>query len=113
MAVQTMSIATQERPPSALQVAKPPSNAVIGSLAADEQVLLTKLLTEPTDYMDHPEFAKRGIERKLFGGEAKLAKRMSTRFVELPDAVTDSVIAGERVPALAVEQEQHLFKRFN
>lgn len=113
MAVQTISIATQERPPSALRVAKPPRDAVIGSLTADEQVLLTKLLTEPADYMDHPDFAKRGIERRLFGGDAKAAKRMSTRFVELPDPVTDSVVAGERVPALTVEQEQHLFKRFN
>lgn len=106
-------VAKAVRIPRPLPSARPPTVATIQSLAPEDQVLLTKLLTEPTDYMDHPDFTKRATERKLFGGEARLASRRGYRFAEYPDAITDSVRLGERVPALSYEQEQHLFMRFN
>ena len=113
MAVQTVATAKANGRSSTLPRAGPPSNAFIRSLAPEDQVLLTRLLTEPADYMDHPDFEKRAIARELFGGEPKLVNRMAARFVELPDPVSDSVCTGERVPALSVEQERHLFMRFN
>ena len=93
--------------------AKPPSNSMINALPVEDQVLLTKLLTEPADYVAHPDLTKRATERTLFGGPAKLLNRRATRFVESPDPITDAVVAGERVPTLSYAQEAHLFTRFN
>ncbi|RME36585.1 MAG: sigma-70 family RNA polymerase sigma factor [Planctomycetota bacterium] len=90
-----------------------PDASLIQRLAPEDQVLLTKLLTEPMDFVDHPDFADPHIEEELFGGPARLVHRAATRFVEHEDAITDAVQAGERVPALNYEQEAHLFKRFN
>ncbi len=104
----------RETPVAAVPSAtKPPSGAVIRALAAEDQVLLTKLLTEPLDYVDHSDFAKAGVEREYFGGEAKLVSRNATRFVESDDPITTAVVSGERLPALTREQEHHLFSRYN
>ena len=92
---------------------KPPRDPVIGALSAEDQVLLTKLLTEPIEYVDHPDFAKRSTERQLYVAESRLAGRLATRFVESPDPITDAVTAGERLPALSYAQEAHLFMRYN
>ncbi len=97
----------------ALPTAKAPTDAFVFALAAEDQVLLTKLLTEPADFTDHPDFSKRSIEKALYGGEARLADGKSPRFRENPDPITDAVCAGERVPALSYAQESHLFERFN
>ena len=109
----TLCIPKLKRGTCLLPAARPPSATLISSLAPEDQVLLTRLLAEPSDFMDHPEFCKRGMEVKLFGAKSKLRSRMATRFAEMPDPVTDAVRSGERVPALSGEQEQHLFKRFN
>lgn len=90
---------------------KLPSEAVIRGLATEDQVLLTKVLTEPADFVDHPEFADGDIERKLFGN-SRLPEG-ATRFVETMDLLAGAVESGERVPTLSFDQEQHLFKRFN
>jgi len=90
---------------------KPPSDAVIQNLAIEDQVLLTKVLTEPADFVDHPEFAPDDAERKLFGS-SRLPEG-ATRFIETTDPLAGAVESGERVPTLNFEQEQHLFKRFN
>jgi len=98
---------------STLSVAKPPTESVIKSLNVEDQVLLTRLLTEPAFYVDHPDFGNKSVERKLFGAAAKLADRYGTRFLESPDEITDAVMAGERVPTLSHDQERHLFMRYN
>ena len=98
---------------SSLPAAKPPSDTVVRSLALEDQVLLTRLLAEPAYYVDHPDFSKPGIERKLFGSDPKLPYRRATRFEEGKDPITDAVCAGERVPTLSHAQEQRLFMRFN
>lgn len=92
---------------------KPPVDAVIRNLAAEDQVLLTKLLTEPTDYVDHPDFATAGVERTLFVDDARLTRALATRFVESVDPISTAVTAGERVPTLSYAQEKHLFMRYN
>ena len=99
--------------PRLLPTVKPPSDAFVRSLAPGDEVLLARLLTEPTEYVPHPDFSKRGIVRELFGGEAKMVRRNATRFVEHADAITDAVRAGERVPTLSYAQEAHLFNRYN
>ena len=99
--------------PSLLPAVKPPNEGLLEKLAPEDQVLLTRLLHEPMSYVHHPDFTKRGIERKLFGGEAKLVGRSATRFAEYEDQIVDAVSAGERVPTLSHEQEARLFMRFN
>jgi RNA polymerase sigma factor (sigma-70 family) len=113
MAAKVVSAATAKRTPSLLPAARPPSEALIKGLAAEDQVLLTKLLTEPAEFVAHPDFAKSGIDKKLYGGDARLPSPTATRFVETADEVTDAVVAGERLPTLSSEQEIHLFMRFN
>lgn len=96
-----------------LPTAKPPADAVIDALSTADQVLLTRLLTEPIDYVDHPDFSRPNIETRLFGGSARLVDRNATRFVEKPDTITTVVSGGERVPTLSHKEEQHLFMRYN
>ena len=96
-----------------LSTAKLPSEAVLSAMATEDQVLLTKLLTEPLDVVEHPDFTDSDIEDRLFGGPARYAGPKSTRFVEDPDSVSDAVASGERVPTLSFEKEQRLFLRFN
>ncbi len=113
MATQMIDVIKAKVTPRVLPAAKPPRDVVIDALLVEDQVLLTKLLTEPADYVDHPDFADLSVELRLFGGPAKLLSRTATRFVEWADSITDAVAAGERVPALSYEQEGHLFERFN
>lgn len=113
MATVMMGVLKKTAGTGLLATAKPPSDRVINALATEDQVLLTKLLTEPADYVHHPEFNGPSCERDLFGATAKLVSRAGTRFVSVHDAVTSAVSTGERRPALPIEQERHLFLRFN
>jgi RNA polymerase sigma factor (sigma-70 family) len=90
---------------------KLPSEAIIQGLATEDQVLLTKVLTEPADFVDHPDFQQKDIEEQLFGG-SRLPEG-ATRFQEPLDQMVGPSDSGERVAALSIGQEQHLFKRFN
>lgn len=96
-----------------LSTAKLPGESVLATLATEDQVLLTKLLTEPMDVVEHPDFADADIEDRIYGGPARYAGPKSTRFIEAPDQVSDACNSGERVPTLSHEKEQHLFIRFN
>ena len=113
MNTQVVKVAKTSGSPRSLPTALPPRESVMNALAAEDQVLLNRLLSEPFDYVTHPEFTARGLERKLFGATAKLTGRMATRFVECPDELTDAVRSGERLPALSYAQESHLFMRYN
>jgi RNA polymerase sigma factor (sigma-70 family) len=93
--------------------ANPPSDSFITGLETEDQVLLTKLLTEPMDFVDHPEFVDGDIERRLFGGSSRLVDPRSTRFMERPDTLVDAAAGGERVPTLSYAEEAHVFMRFN
>jgi RNA polymerase sigma factor (sigma-70 family) len=99
--------------PVLLPTAKPPVNSLIDALPVSDQVLLTKLLTEPADFVDHPDFDKSRVERMLYRNEARLTARDATRFLESADEISDAIASGERVPALSYDQERHLFMRFN
>jgi len=113
MATQLLDSPARSKGTIAFPGAKPPANAVIDALSVEDQVLLTKLLTEPANFVDHPDFAKAATEKLLFGCPGRLAHRKATRFVEAADALLDQLATGERRPALSGAQEQHLFMRFN
>ena len=97
---------------AAVPHAKPPSDEFIRGLADDDQVLLTKLLTEPADMVDHSDFAKPDIEQTLFGGTAKFVTKTATRFTETAPNIP-LASRGERLAAISLENEQLLFLRFN
>ena len=112
MTARTIETAVR-RVPEAPAVVKAPGEPVIRALPAEDQVLLVTLLSEPTDFVPHPDFDKPDIEKDLFGETAKLVHRTATRFLQLPDATSDAVLSGERLPALSYDKERHLFQRFN
>jgi len=87
--------------------------SVVESLAAEDQVLLTQLLTEPPEFIDHPDLRRRGADRGFFGVESKLVTRSATRFIRPSSVVSEPGGRGTRVPTLTFEQEQLLFLRFN
>jgi len=91
----------------------PPPTAVVDALAAEDQVLLTQLLTEPTDYVDHPDLAKTGADTALFGVETKLVNRSATRFIRPSSAVQERGNRTSRIPTLSFDEEKVLFLRFN
>jgi RNA polymerase primary sigma factor len=103
---------SQSKAPAALPVVRPPADGVIRQLEPEDQVLLTKLLCEPMEYVPHPDFDKPGCEKKLFGAAATFTAPKSTRFVT-PEPVVVRSTSKARVPTLTLEQEQRLFKRFN
>ena len=113
MTTQTLETARQMGMAAMLPAAKAPPGAFVDMLSANDEVMLARLLTEPVDYVDHPEFIEAPVERELFGGPAKLLHRLATRFAEQPDRITDAIVAGERLPALSYDQERHLFMRYN
>ncbi|MFQ5494950.1 MAG: sigma-70 family RNA polymerase sigma factor [Phycisphaerae bacterium] len=113
MATPMTTSSIPKRAPASFPTAKPPGDATIRRLPPEDQVLLTKLLTEPVDYVDHPDFDRPGTEKALFGETAKLVGRAATRFAAATDAVTATVTDGVRRPALTSAEETHLFMRFN
>lgn len=90
-----------------------PNESFLRALAPEDEVLLTRLVSEPIEFVGHPALSERWIEKRLFGGPAQLVDRKATRFVENPDEIADRIASGDRVPTLSVAQEQHLFLRFN
>lgn len=112
MAATTTETQKAARTAAMLPTAQHPTDAVLRSLAPEDEVLLNRLLSEPADFVDHPDFGKPSTETKLFGSAAKLTG-MSTRFDEPDEPVMDAVAAGERIPTLSHEEEIRLFSRYN
>ena len=96
-----------------VRVALPPARSVVEALCAEDQLLLTQLLTEPPDFIDHPELAKRGADKALFGVETRLIHRRATRFIRPNPVVGEHSSRGSRVPTLTTDQERLLFLRLN
>ena len=93
--------------------ALPPVKSVVEALAAEDQLLLTQILTEPPEFIEHPNLAKRGADKRFFGVESKLVSRSATRFIRPSPVVSEHAGRASRVPTLTFEQEQNLFLRFN
>jgi RNA polymerase primary sigma factor len=102
----------QEAPPSAAPV-QPPSSKVMSSLADEDQVMLTRLLVEPAEYIADPRLDVPGADVTLFGVETKFIDKAGTRFTRPTSVVPEKKARGGRIPTLTTEQEQILFQRFN
>jgi len=105
-----------ERPapaPRLMPTVAPPSASVLRGLAPEDEVSLDRLLHEPVDFVDHPDFRNPDTEFRLFGGPAKLTSAMATRFAEVIEPISLAVASGERVPTLSHEKEAGLFMRYN
>ncbi len=113
MGIELMEAVAPKRSVGVPASVKPPNDTIFDSLAPEDQVLLNRVLCEHADYMDHPEFAKPGAERALFGSEARFRDSGSTRFSDSGDKVGRTFECGDRIPTLSFDQEQLLFKRFN
>lgn len=112
MAGQLVQPGIEKEALGALPLAKPPVESVVRGLATDDQVLLTKLLIEPVDFVHDDRFADPGIEEDLFGSKAVLAEARATRFAP-PAPMPGLEEAGRSLPTLSHEDETFLFLRFN
>ena len=92
---------------------KPPVNAVVESLADEDQVLLAHLLTEVPDFIEHPRLDGLGAAKALFGVQVRLVSPGGTRLVPYVPIADGQKANGLGVPILSVQQEQLLFLRFN
>lgn len=113
MQIQTNSAPDGMVPSKVLSSVKLPSEAFLRNLAPEDEVLLSRLMNEPIEFVEDPALEDRSIEKRLYGGPAKFADSKSTRFAENSDQISDMIASGERVPTLSVAQEAHLFLRFN
>ena len=75
--------------------------------------MLRKLLTEATDFIDHPDFHRRGAEKALFGSVAMPTGLRSTEFVKAEPVVIPPASGGSAIPTLTADQERKLFLRMN
>ena len=91
----------------------PPARRVLATLCQEDRELLGKLLTEPQDFVDHPQFCRRGAEAALFGQVAKLRRNQPPRFPEPAPVVAEKTRGGSTIPTLTAEQERMLFLRLN
>ena len=104
--------ASHAKTPADPPTARPPGPAVFKGLVPDDQALLDKLLSEPADFVDHPEFKPSDAQRQLFGDVALLQDTPEACFAD-PTPAIEPREAGGAVPTLTVDTEQLLFKRFN
>ncbi len=110
MAVTEKKVRRDAKP---LPTALPPTSSVVEDLAAEDQVLLTQLLTEPAEYIDAPQLSEPGADKSFFGVETKLVDRRATRFVRPNPVIQGGKKRTSRVPTLTTDQERLLFLRFN
>ncbi|HEY3244660.1 MAG TPA: sigma-70 family RNA polymerase sigma factor [Phycisphaerae bacterium] len=110
MAVAPNKIASR---PNAVQPSASPSSSVsVQALSGEDKALLSRLLREPTEYMDHPTLHKRGAEKELFGTEAAFLTARAN-FFPLPTVTGEREPRGDKMPALTAAEERHLFLRYN
>ncbi|MHC5110175.1 MAG: sigma-70 family RNA polymerase sigma factor [Planctomycetota bacterium] len=113
MGLNMMKVAKDAKQATVRVPAKRPSRNVLKALCEDDLLTLEKLLAESPEYISHPDFKKRGTERRLFGADAKLLTPSATRFCEAKDPFAELRHAGHRITTLTAEQERHLFTRYN
>jgi len=97
------------RPPAVLS----PGPSFLGRLDAEDQRILTKLLGEPTDFVDNEAFYEPNAAVNLFGVPARLTSAKSTRFADPVPVHNPARTLGSKMPTLRIEQERLLFQRYN
>ncbi len=91
---------------------KMPRRAVLNTLLSEDQLLLSKLLTEKISFVDHPSFHVTGIEQSLFSKRKKTIG-FETVPVEVAAEASRSGKSRPASPRLSYEEEAHLFMRYN
>ena len=109
----TTGPARRTRVCQAIPTARSPVASALATMEPADRAALSKLLTEQAEYVDHPDFRKKGIQKRLFGREAALTARSATRFEPVPSILFSGDDGGSLVGALSAEQEARLFMRFN
>jgi len=89
------------------------SPAALKRLSAADSELLDRLTPELAEHIDHPSFACRDAERKMFGRVSSLCTdgRAEFRQSMLDDGA--DLARTRNLPTLSAEQEQHLFQQYN
>ena len=109
----TTQTTTTSTGPAGLHKPRPPAGSFLDGLQPEEQLILTSLLEEATDFIDHEALHGSNAAEELFGVEPKLIADDATQF-PTPVAVVDKKsMSGARVPTLSTAQEQRLFLRLN
>ena len=113
MAVQTTSNTLVRRRRPDPPTAKPPQRSVLASLTEYDRELLAQLLTEPSDFTDHPDLHRRGAQKAIFGARVSFARPRGTRFLPPSAVIERSPTRGSTIPTLTTAQECALFLRLN
>ncbi len=91
---------------------RPPSKVILRRLSEEDRALVERLLAQPPDFVPHPMFCERGMERELFGARAVFSDCASPRFVAPPPITTRQTDARDIV-TMNTSEEQLAFKRYN
>ncbi|MDQ3330315.1 MAG: sigma-70 family RNA polymerase sigma factor [Planctomycetota bacterium] len=75
------------------------------------QVRAEKLLAQPVDFMDSPEFHKRGAEKKILGEPPEVNRKSTT--MRPPAGLPPYLASLYTIPLLTREQEQYWFRKMN
>src|SRR5690606_7333058 len=75
------------------------------------QVRAEKLLAQPVDYMDSPEFHKRNAEKEILGPPPEVVKKSTT--LRPPAGLPPYLASLYTIPLLTREEEQYWFRKFN
>ncbi|MCK4660125.1 MAG: sigma-70 family RNA polymerase sigma factor [Phycisphaerae bacterium] len=112
MAVQLMTTKLLEKKEADVPVGSRAHRGVLDSLSPDDRLILGHFLSDPVEFIDHPDLHRRQAEAKLFGAVAELVSPGVPCFAPAQPVVTRS--AGPRgIPTLSGEQERTLFLRYN
>jgi len=75
------------------------------------QVRAEKLLSPPVDYMDSPEFHKKGAEKEIFGPPPVNTRKSTT--LRPPAGLPPYLASLYTIPLLTREDEQYWFRKMN
>lgn len=76
------------------------------------EVRANMIMELPLDFIDSPEFHRRGADKRILGSEMPEAEKAARR-AKPPAGLPRYLASLYEVPLLTREQEQHLFRKFN
>jgi len=114
MAAATIITSQDRQTDAPSRPALPPSRAVVDALFPEDREALSRALTEPADFMDHPDLHVRGTEQALFGRRVRFGDAAGGCRPAAPPPVTGSARkSSASIPTLTLKQERTLFLRLN
>lgn len=101
---------------TARRTSKPTRRTATG-LADQAQRDLRRLLAEPVDFMDHPDFHLDGAEAAIFDARTQIPRARTAWYsqvaIEGVASQADPAVKPENLPLLNARQERVLFLRYN